>query len=170
MEVLNGKNYFLQQYLQGQQAKLIEVGDNSHLLILTLVDHFFTPPQDLVPTIDDYRQRIQKINERRDLLVTHMERMDDTNKHNHEILEDLEHSVRFLRQLNRDADIAASVISDADEVMEEWFEENRWTWIGVSLLLYIFHIKRILYLSKSSSRRSQGFRSVVVIVTRLKRR
>lgn len=119
MEVLNGKNYFLQQYLQGQQAKLIEVGDNSHLLILTLVDHFFTPPQDLVPTIDDYRQRIQKINERRDLLVTHMERMDDTNKHNHEILEDLEHSVRFLRQLNRDADIAARVISDADEVMEE---------------------------------------------------
>lgn len=77
-----------------------------------------------MPTIDDYRQRIQKINERRDLLVTHMERMDDTNKHNHEILEDLEHSVRFLRQLNRDADIAASVISDADEVMEQWFEEE----------------------------------------------
>lgn len=63
---------------------------------------FIPPFQDIVPAVDEYRSRIRKINEKRDLLVSQMERMDSTNRHTHEIFDDLEQNVKILRQLNRE--------------------------------------------------------------------
>lgn len=68
-----------------------------------------------MPAVDDYRSRIQRINEKRDLLMSQMERMDDTNRHNHEVLDDLEKNLTFLRQLNRDFTSTDQVTSSTDE-------------------------------------------------------
>lgn len=73
-----------------------------------------------MPSVDDFRNRIQRINERRDQLVSHMERMEYTNKQHHDILDDLEQSVKFLRELNRDGVPCTAVTQHPpDEVMEE---------------------------------------------------
>lgn len=102
MEILNGKNYYLNQYFQEQQAKLVEVGRINDILNSVPLTHprIWLFPQELVPAVDYYRERIRRISEQRDMLLSQIKQM-DSNQLNDDIIVDLEQSLKFLRQLNR---------------------------------------------------------------------
>lgn len=53
-----------------------------------------------MPAVDYYRERIRRISEQRDMLLSQIKQM-DSNQLNDDIIVDLEQSLKFLRQLNR---------------------------------------------------------------------